>query len=140
MYQNPVLFSAISNRESWLQTVQIVDDDTGDVISLLDDDGNSLYDIALEIIPAASRGHGGAGNFPLPYYDDCCAASISASLADYIRIVDTGTIQIQIPKSVIRSLSARTYHVFLTIDPTDEDDGRQLLIGRLPVLFGGRNT
>lgn len=140
MYQNPTLFPAISNRESWLQTVQIVDDDTGDIISLLDGGGNPLYAIALEIIPAAPRGHVGYGNFPSPWYDNDCAPSVSASLADYITIVDVGTIQIQIPKSVIRSLSARTYDVFLTIDPNDADDGRQLLIGRLPIAYGGRNT
>jgi len=45
-----------------------------------------------------------------------------------------------IPKSVMQTLRAQTYDVFLTIDPNNVDDGRQLLIGRLPVLFGGRNT
>ncbi len=34
MYENPVLFPQISNRESWNQIVQIADDDTGDLIAL----------------------------------------------------------------------------------------------------------
>jgi len=54
--------------------------------------------------------------------------------------VDVGTIQIMVPKSVMQTLQPRTYDVYLTIDPNGEDDGRQLLIGRLPVLYGGRNT
>jgi hypothetical protein len=40
----------------------------------------------------------------------------------------------------MQKLTHRTYDVFLTIDPINEDDGRQLLIGRLPVFYGGRNT
>jgi hypothetical protein len=57
-----------------------------------------------------------------------------------LSIVDVGTIQIMVPKSVMQTLQPRTYDVYLTIDPNGEDDGRQLLIGRLPVLYGGRNT
>jgi hypothetical protein len=122
--------------------VQIADGDTGDLISLTDINNNALYAVALEISPARPRGHTGVNiGGTSPYYDDDdCSPTISASLADYISIVDVGTIQIMIPKSVMQTLRARTYDVFLTIDPNGVDDGRQLLIGRLPVLYGGRNT
>jgi hypothetical protein len=33
-----------------------------------------------------------------------------------------------------------TYDIYLTIEDTAGDDGRQLLIGRLPVFSGGRST
>ena len=149
MYENPVIFPQITNRESWLQSVQVSDDDTGDLISLLDDNGNALYAIALEI----RRSHHGDSGYsgPSPYYDDAgCDAVIYANLAQgaapitagsYIAIVDTGVIDIQIPKSIMKTLHGRsTYDVYLTIEDTAGDDGRQLLIGRLPVFQGGSNT
>jgi hypothetical protein len=50
-------------------------------------------------------------------------------------------IDIQIPKSVMKTLHGRnSYDVYLTIEDTAGDDGRQLLIGRLPVFNGGMNT
>lgn len=140
MYENPVYFPQISNRESWNQIIQIADDDTGSLIALTDGNGNPLYAITLEISRAGPpRSYGGYG-VPFPYYDLDCAPIITASLANYISIVDTGTIQIAIPKSVVTTLSPQTYDVFLTIDPNGADDGRQLLIGKVPVLYGGRNT
>ena len=140
MYENPVLFPAISNRESWIQIVQIADDDTGDLIDLTDSNNNPLYSLTLEITPARAQGDFG-GYGPAPYYDDFGSQPlISATLANYISIVDTGTVQIMIPKSMITMLRAQTYDVFFTLDPNGDDDGRQLLIGRLPVLYGGRNT
>jgi hypothetical protein len=142
MYQNPTLFPQVSNRESWNQIVQIADDDTGDLIALTDSNNISLYAITLEISAAGPHhGYGGYGPNPTPYYDFDGAPVITATLANYIAIVDTGTIQIAIPKSVMTSLHrTRTYDVFLTIDPLNADDGRQLLIGKLPVMFGGINT
>lgn len=139
MYQNPTLFPAISNRESWLQTVVIADDDTGDLITLTDTNNNPLYGVNLEIIAAEPRQHF-TGYGPTPYYDDLCEPVITGSLANYLSITGLGTIQIMVPKSVMQTLRAQTYDVYLTIVPNGEDDGRQLLIGRLPVLYGGRNT
>lgn len=141
MYQNPTLFPAISNREAWQQIVKIADGDTGDLILLTDGLGAAAYAFALEIMEAEPRGGNLSGYGSSPWLSDVSSPpEISASLADYIAIVDTGTIHIQIPKSVINSLRPTTYDVFLTISPVGEDDGRQLLIGRLPVLYGGRNT
>lgn len=141
MYENPVLFPQTTNRESWRETVEIVDDDTDELIALTDGNGNPLYAITLEISAVEPEGNcGGYGLPPGPFYDFAGTPVISASLADFIAIVDTGTIQIAIPKSKMTALRPRTYDVFLTIDPNGADDGRQLLIGRLPVLYGGRNT
>lgn len=141
MYTNPVLFPQISNRESWIQIIQIADDDTGQLIALTDTNGNPLYSITLEIsrpnIPGGDSGYGGNSLF----YDWLSPDPIiSATLANYIAIVDVGTIQVAVPKSVMSGLRGRTYDVFMTIDPINADDGRQLFIGRLPVLFGGKNT
>lgn len=139
MYQNPTLFPAISNRQSWRQVVELADDDTGDLILLTDESGAALYAIALEITASNPTSHWQRSTYPSSY-DGGCDPSISASLSDYISIVGTGTIQISIPKSVIATLSPQTYDVFMTITDTAEDDARQILIGRLPVLYGGRST
>jgi hypothetical protein len=150
MYQTPVLFPEISNREAWLQIIQVYDDDTGDLITLVDGNGNASYSVTLEIRPP--RRHGSYGSISgSPYYD--CASGepiIFSQLVQgasalnpggYISIVDSGTINIQIPKSIMQTLRrTETYDVFLTLDDPANDDGRQLLIGKLPVLFGGRAT
>lgn len=151
MYQNPTLFPQISNRESWVQTVVICDDETGDTITLIDGNGNALYAINLEI---RWSGHGGGngGNYPAgsPWYDECGEPVIFSTLAqgsaavhagNYLSIVDQGTINVQIPRSVMLTLRRTgTYDVFLTLEDTAGDDSRQLLIGRLPVFGGGRGT
>lgn len=150
MYENPVLFPQVSNRESWVQSIQIFDDDTGDLISLVDGNGNALYTVSLEIerrFMGDSYDYSGASPY---YYGNCGEAIIFATLAqgsaaiqagNYIALVDAGTIQIQVPKSIMQTLFIRgTYDVFITIDDTANDDGRQILIGKLPVFFGGRNT
>lgn len=150
MYQNPNLFPPISNRESWIQTIQVFDDDTGDLITLIDGSGNAAFAVSLSIEASHRGGYYGISNDP--YYDDCTGEPvIFATLAQglpannpggYIAIVDTGTIAVQIPKSVMQTLygRARTFDVFLTLDDTAADDGRQLLIGRLPVFYGGQGT
>lgn len=64
-----------------------------------------------------------------------------ASLANYITIPDTGTIQVQIPYAVMQTLrSAKTYDVYLRLEDVANADARQLLIGKLPVAFGGHGT
>ena len=139
MYQNPTLFPQVSNRESWVQIFEIADDDTGEPITLTDAEGNPLYGISLEIDRAGP--HGNTGGYGVnPWYDWGNQTRILATLANYITILDVGVFQVVIPKSVMQCLRRGTYNVFVTIDPNNEDDGRQLLIGRLPVLFGGHDT
>lgn len=138
MYDYPVLFPTISNRETWLQIIQICDDQTGDPITLTDGNGNPLYAIYCEISPP--RRGGGGPNYPYntAWYDDCGNPLILASLANYITIPDAGTIQIQIPYTIMQTLrSAKTYDVYLRIEDAVNVDARQILIGKLPVAFGG---
>lgn len=144
MYEQPVLFPAISNRETWLQIIQICDDQTGDPIALLDSSGAPLYQIFCEISPPREGGHGygdGYGEFGW-YGGGFGDGVICASLADYITIPDIGTIQIQIPYKIIETLrgSTRTYNVYLRLVDEPNGDARQLLIGKLPVLYAGRGS
>lgn len=152
MFEQPVLFPAISNRETWLQTIQIADDETGDLILLTDGSGNPLYSIFLEI--SLSRNNDYSGGYSQSGYGDYCENSLMASLADYLSIPDTGTIQINIPYTVIQKLMGnKTYDVYLRLIDDGGGfssgfssgfdignfDARQLLIGRLPVYYGGRS-
>jgi len=151
MWTNPVLFPSITNQESWVQTVQICDDATGDLITLVDPNGNTLYSVDLEICrPRPGQVYGYAGY--APYYDNesSQAPLIFQTLAQgapalggnqYITITDIGTISIQLPRSMMQSLSGDlTYDVFLNIGDPAHDDGRQVLIGRLPILWGGKTS
>lgn len=143
MYQYPVQFPTISSRETWLQIIQIVDDQTGDPITLIDTSGNPLYSIFCEISPphdgSFGGGHGGGYSNSNAYYGAYGEPIIFASLSDYITIPDIGTIQIQIPYTVMQKLrGTRTYDVYIRIVDEPNDDARQILIGKLPVAFGGR--
>jgi hypothetical protein len=142
MYQYPVLFPAISSRETWFQIIQIVDDQTGDPITLLDTSGNPLYSVFCEISPPEDGRFGGhGGGYPVSNGGFAFVSEpiIFASLADFITIPDVGTIQIQIPPSVMHKLrGTRTYDVYIRIVDEPNDDARQILIGKLPVAFGGR--
>lgn len=141
MYENPVLFPAISNRETWLQFVQICDDQTGDPILLTDSNGLPLYQIYLEIAPPqdGQSGGWGGGYGDFGWYGTYGGDYICASLADYITIPDIGIIQIQIPYMVMQTLrgATKTYNVYLRLVDEDAGDARQILIGKLPVLFAG---
>jgi hypothetical protein len=144
MYQYPVLFPTISRRESWIHIIQIVDDQTGDTITLTDASGNPLYSIFCEISPPEDGGFGGGFRDGYPSSNGGFAGGVGepiifASLADFITIPDIGTIQIQIPPSVMQKLKGtRTYNVYIRIVDEPNDDARQILIGKLPVAFGGR--
>lgn len=129
----------MSNRESFVQTVQICDDQTGDLISLTDTDDNPIYEIYLEISEHRDRNSRDYSPVASPYYDDCGDPLIFASLDDYISIVDTGTIDVQIPYTVMQKLRGNlTYDIFMRLENQADEDARQLFIGSLPVLFGGR--
>jgi hypothetical protein len=142
LYENPVLFPAVSNRESFVQTVQLYDDQTGDLISLTDADDDVIYQIFLEISPPRDHHHGwgGGGYSPAtgPYYSDAGYVRILATLDDYLSVVDTGTINCQIPYTVMQTLhGGLTYDIYMRLESQADDDARQLFIGKLPVLFGG---
>jgi hypothetical protein len=108
---------------------------------LTDVNGNPLYQLYLEISPP--RRHGGYnGQYSSPYYYDNCSVSgtILATLSNYLSIPDTGTIQVQIPYTIMGTLRhSETYDVFMSIVDVTNNDARQLFIGKLPVHYGGRN-
>jgi hypothetical protein len=154
MYSNPTLFPQISNRESWIQTLQLFDDDTGDLITLTDPTGiYAAYSVVLEIMPPRRHGYGygGGGYVYSSYqgnvydraviYERLGQGDAAIGSNPVLSIVSNGTISIQVAKSYMERLRHhQTWDVFLTLNDDLNDDGRQILIGRLPVFGGGRNT
>ena len=141
MYEYPIQFPAISNRESWIQVIQIADDQTGDLIALTDSNNNPLYGIFLEISPPEDGHFGFGGGYTSNggFVGVEGDAVILASLGNFITIPDVGTIQVQIPFSVMHKLRGmKTYNVYLRLVDFTNDDARQLFIGKLPVAHGGR--
>jgi len=67
--------------------------------------------------------------------DDFSQPILAAQLGNGISVVDLGRVQVRIPVSSFATLRHKTYRVGLTI--FDGADTRQLLIGKLPVLYGG---
>jgi hypothetical protein len=129
MYINPVLLPQVSNREDFLLTLSLYDDDANEPIDL------TGWTFQFEIRrPGAQRFDGGYG-----WYADMGAVDVSptlaASLGSGITVLDTGLLQILIPEARMKTLCPATYLACLTA--TDGVNTRQLFIGRLPVLYGG---
>ena len=145
MYDNPIVFRPVTNREAWHQIIQIADDETGDLISLTDANGNPLFGIYLEISPSCYRGSYSqsptSSDTSSDYSSDFGATIITSSYSGYVSIIGTGTIEIQVPYSIMQSLcGGRTYDVYMRLVDAVNDDARQLFVGKLPVAHGGRRT
>lgn len=128
---NPVLFPQVTNRESWTQLIGLNDADTGDAIDL------STLTFVLEVRRTINprSGYGGYGNsYDYGSYNDY-GPVISLALGNGIAVVALGVLQIDITLAQMRSLSPDVYSVGMTV--SDADSTRQIMLGRLPVLFGG---
>jgi hypothetical protein len=139
------------------------------LVALTDSNGVPLCQIYLEISPPRHHGGGhGYGPYSSPYYGNEGEPLIFGSLADYISIIDVGTIQINIPYTVMQKMrGSMTYDVYLRLESlqsgidvngdfssdfsgdfnvvqssvsSNQPDARQLLIGKLPIAFGGRGV
>lgn len=60
---------------------------------------------------------------------------IQASLGNGLSMIETGRLQVRIPKATFSTLRHRTYRAAMTM--FDGSDTRQVFIGKLPVLSGG---
>lgn len=129
MYQNPVLFPQVTNRESFAPFIGIYDDADGSPVNL------SGLTFQLEI-----RNSGlGSGQFSgAPYFSDVPGAPLlTASLGNGITVVDIGVFQVVFSEIQMRGLRPGTYSIACTVADGSAAGTRQLFIGRLPVLDGG---
>jgi hypothetical protein len=103
----------VSNRADWIETIELVDDDTNDVIEDL-----SGVEVFIEV---RSRD---------PYHR-CLSGSVDDG---HIILIPGGVIQWQFTANEMHSLCAGTYEVGITV--VRDGITEQELIGSLPVLDG----
>lgn len=103
----------VSNRADWIETVELVNDDTGEVITNLND----------VVVVVAVR----TCDPPTTYLT-------GSSQDGHIEFVPGGIIQWRFTAAEMRSLAARTYEIGVTV--TRDGITEQELIGVLPVLDG----
>jgi hypothetical protein len=137
VYQNPVLFPQLTNRESWTLPVQINDEDTDDPIALADDEGNPLVSIQFEV--RRTGHHHVSSGYGSSFYDWGVGnegPALKASIGNGITLLDTGVFQVYFSETQMRCLRRGTYEVGCTLASLDGVDVRQLFRGRLPILDG----
>jgi len=103
----------VSNRADWLETIELIDDDTGQVITDLT---GVTVRIEVRRIPCGSH-------------------TLSGSSDDgHVTFPGNGIIQWQFTRSEMSNVSAGTYDIGVTV--TLNDFTEQELIGSLPVVDG----
>lgn len=107
-----VTFDPISNRADWIETFELINDDTGEAITDLDD-----VDVKIEV-----RGR------------DYCRVLTGSKDDGTITELGGGVMQWHFTATQMRSLCYGTYEVGLII--TRDDITEQELIGVLPVVDG----
>lgn len=129
---NPVLFPAVSNRESWQNIIGLYDIDTGEPIDLTD----LTFVCEIRRTGQAMRPYdSGYSNFGDIGAANDYGPQIVLTLGAGLTVVDLGMLQVSISLDQMRTLSPDTYSIAMTA--SNGVDQRQLFLGRLPILFGG---
>ncbi len=111
MYQGTL--NPRSNRAGWTFTVEVKDQQTGDLIDLSD------ADITFDVRDK-----------------DSDTVKLSATVDnDLITIVDTGHFQVSFTDTNMRTLCAKTYEVGCIISNADSEP-QQLIVASLPIIDG----
>lgn len=103
----------ISNRADWLETIELIDDDTGQVIT-------DLTGVTVKVEVRSQP--------------ECYSVLVGTSDDGHVTFPGYGIIQWQFTKSEISNLRAGTYEIGVTV--TLNDFTEQELIGSLPVVDG----
>lgn len=106
-------FAPVSNRADWFGTIELIDDDTSEVLTDL-----TGLSVSLELRSRSTQ-----------------CRILSASTDDgHIELTATGIIQWHFTADEMRRLTPGTYEIGLTI--TREDITEQELVGFVPVIDG----
>jgi len=119
----------ISNQADWINTILVVDDDTGDPIDL------SLCRITMTVTnrrrnPNAYMGM--VGHYG-PFYPDMIQITGSTDTGEIV-VVDLGTFQWTFPALTMNALIQGEYQVGIRIELDDQK--MQLAVGTVTVLDG----
>lgn len=104
----------ISNRATWLEPIQVIDDEDGTLIDL-----SGADEITVEV---CRTGYSGS---------PVLSASLSAGT---VVILDTGVFQFRFEASQVGILTNDAYDVGITYE--EDGDTVQLLLGTVPILHG----
>ncbi len=106
-------FAPVSNRADWFGTIELIYDDTNEILTDLDG-----ISVLLEIRARSPR-----------------CKILTASTADgHIELIDGGVIQWHFTADEMRGLAPGTYEIGITI--TREDITEQELVGFVPIIDG----
>lgn len=101
----------VSNRADWIEALEFVDDDTGELIDLT---GCTIVITVKD--------------------EDGCLA-LNASTADgSVVFISTGVVQYTFPRSAVAGLRPDAYQIGATVERDGET--QQILIGQVPVVDG----
>lgn len=103
----------VSNRADWIETIELIDDDTGQVIT-------DLSDVTVKVEVRKTP---------------CRSRTLSGTSEDgHVTYPGNGIIQWHFTRSEMSNLCAGTYEIGVTV--TRDDLTEQELIGSLPVVDG----
>jgi hypothetical protein len=106
-------FAPVSNRADWFGTIELVDDDTNEILSDL-----TGMTVLLEVRAREPR----------------CRILTATTEDGHIELIDGGIIQWHFTADEMRRLSPGSYEIGLTI--TRDDIIEQELVGSLPIIDG----
>lgn len=124
-----VNFPETSNAADWIGTVQLNDDDTGDLIDL------TGCTVTFMVVPQTARGSGtGGGGWPNVYGNFGTPVLTASTANGKITLPSTGIIQWTFRASEMAGLQAGFYEAGLRIEKSP--DTTQILIGQVPIING----
>ena len=125
-----VNFPETSNVSDWIGTVQLNDDDTGDLIDL------TGCTVTFMVVPQTARGSGtgGGGGWPNIYSTQTTPVLVASTTNGKITLPSTGIIQWTFRASEMAALPGGFYECGLRIFKSP--DTTQILLGQLPIING----
>lgn len=125
-----VNFPEVSNAADWIGTVQLNDEDTGDLIDL------TGWTITLMVVPQTTRGSGtgGQSGWPNINYQTNTAVLTASTTNGKITVPSTGIIQWTFRASELETIPAGFYEVGLRM--VNSPDTTQIILGNLPIVNG----
>jgi hypothetical protein len=125
-----VNFPETSNASDWIGTLQLNDDETGDLIDL------TGCTVTFMIVPQTFRGSGTGGlTYPNPNLSHSQPVLTASTSNGKITLPSLGIIQWTFRASEMETIAAGNYEAGLQIEKSP--DTTQILLGKVPIINGG---
>lgn len=125
-----VNFPETSNSADWIGTVQLNDDEDGELIDL------TGCTVTLMVVPQTTRGSGtgGQSGWPNINYQTNTAVLTASTTNGKITLPSVGIIQWTFRASEMETIPAGFYEVGMRIEKSP--DTTQIILGQLPIVNG----